>query len=305
MKAVFHTATAQPWGETLGRIPWPLLPVANRPLVDYWLEACAEQGIVHVQLVCGEGADEIEAFAGDGSRWGLKIDYRPARSGESPLDFLRADARCWNEGLFYVGAPVFLRRRRAFKPSGFQNLQACRCGPEGQPRFLFGRTGAEVEMLLDGAPCPKNGLEQIHVQCFAIDSVSAWFDLNMKLAEGEFTRYVTAGFSDSDCSSIGYNVITPPSVRLRPPVLIGNNCHFGAMSTIGGNAVVGDHVVVDSRTELENCVILRDTYIGRNLEIKNKIVSGNRLIDPADGTVVEIDDSWLVARNRRRGFLRK
>ena len=29
-----------------------------------------------------------------------------------------------------------------------------------------------------------------------------------------------------------------------------------------------------------------------------KIVSGNRVIDPSDGTVIQINDSWLVARNR-------
>jgi hypothetical protein len=120
----------------------------------------------------------------------------------------------------------------------------------------------------------------------------------MKLVVGEFTRYTTAGFSTGDRSSVGYNVHTPASSHLQAPILIGDDCRFGALTTIGPNAVVASHVIVDSNSELKNCLVLSDTYIGRNLDIHGKIVAGNRVISPDDGTVVEIEDSWLVAKNR-------
>jgi hypothetical protein len=41
MIAVLNTASACSWAEKLGQTPWPLLPVANRPLLDYWLETFA------------------------------------------------------------------------------------------------------------------------------------------------------------------------------------------------------------------------------------------------------------------------
>jgi hypothetical protein len=298
MKAVFYIADTLPWAVTLGEMPWPLLPVANRPLLDYWLEACAEQGINQVQVILGEGAKQIEDFAGDGRRWGVQIQYGFARAREQPLDYLKATSDRWSRGLFFIGGAFFLRRRSAFKSSGFQTLEACRHESGGSTLFLFGKNGAEVKALLDGAPCSGRGLEQIHIQPYAVDGVKAYFDLNMKMVAGEFSRYVTAGYSDADGSSVGYNVLTPPSVHLRAPVIVGNDCRFGPMTTIGTMAVVGDHVIVDSNTELSNCLILPDTYIGQNLEIKNKIVCGNRLVDPADGMAIEIDDSWVVARNR-------
>jgi hypothetical protein len=155
-----------------------------------------------------------------------------------------------------------------------------------------------VKVLLDDTPVTECGLEKIHVQPYVIDGISAYFDLNMKMVGGEFSRYVTAGFSDTDGSSVGYNVLTPPSAVLNPPVIVGNDCRICAMSTVGPNAVVADHVIVDSKTTLSNCLILSDTYIGQNLEIDGKIVAGNRLVSPEDGTVVEIEDSWVVARNR-------
>ena len=41
----------------------------------------------------------------------------------------------------------------------------------------------------------------------------------MKMVGGEFSRYVTAGFAESGGSSIGHNVLTPPSAHLRQPVM--------------------------------------------------------------------------------------
>ncbi len=298
MKAVFYTAEALLWAEKLGETPWPLLPVANRPLLDYWLETCAELGISRVQVILGEGAEQVEEFAGTGDRWGLEIQYSFARASEQPLDYLRATSDRWTDGLFFIGGAFFLRRRQAYKSAGLKTMEACLHGNSDQPHFLYGKNGSEVKTLLDGNPGSKRGLEQAHIHPYVIDDIPAYFDLNMKMVAGEFSRYLTAGFSNTKGSSVGYNVMTPPSAHLRSPLIIGNDCRFGIMSTIGPKAVVADHVIVDSRTTLTNCLILQDTYIGRNLEIENKIVSGNRLISAIDGTAIKIDDSWLVARNR-------
>lgn len=298
MKAVFYTADALPWADGLGAVPWPLLPVANRPIIDYWLETCADLGIAQVQVILGEGAEQVEAFTGSGTRWGVEIQYSFARTREQPLDYLKATSGRWADGLLFISGPFFMRRLPGYAPSGFRTMEACRHGCSGHTKFLFGKNGAEVESLLGDAPGSECGLEQIHIQPCSIDGVAAYFDLNMKMVGGEFMRYVTSGFSDTDGSSVGYNVVTPPSAQLKPPVIIGNDCRVGAMSTVGAKAIVGDHVIIDTHSTLSNCLVLQDTYIGRNLEIDGKIVSGNRLVNPVDGTVVEIGDSWVVARNR-------
>ncbi|MDH3981617.1 MAG: hypothetical protein OES84_01810 [Kiritimatiellaceae bacterium] len=298
MIAVFNTSSLCDWAKLMGDTPWPLLPVANRPLLDYWLETCGHLGIETVHLVLGEDAKQIEDFAGSGKRWNLTIQYTFARPSERMVDYLKSISNHWQNGLFYIGGPFFMRRRQDFISAGFQALEACRHDFEGEPLFLYGTSATEVKDLLEGTSGESCGLEQVHVHPLVIGGIEAYYALNMKMASGECSRYVTAGFSGSDGSSIGYNVQTPPSSHLQPPILVGDDCHFGAMTTIGPHAVVAKHVIVDSYSELTECLILADTYIGRNLEIRKKIVSGNRLIDPFDGTVVEIDDSWLVARNR-------
>jgi glucose-1-phosphate thymidylyltransferase len=52
-----------------------LLPVANKPVLFYGLEAIADAGITDVGLVVGETAPEIQAAVGDGSAFGITASY--------------------------------------------------------------------------------------------------------------------------------------------------------------------------------------------------------------------------------------
>jgi glucose-1-phosphate thymidylyltransferase len=59
-----------------------LVPVANKPILFYGLEALAGAGIKEIGIIVGDTADEIMAAVGDGSRWGLDVTYLPQ---EAPL----------------------------------------------------------------------------------------------------------------------------------------------------------------------------------------------------------------------------
>jgi glucose-1-phosphate thymidylyltransferase len=52
-----------------------LVPVANKPVLFYGLEAMADAGIRQVGIVVGDTAAEIRSAVGDGSRWGLEVTY--------------------------------------------------------------------------------------------------------------------------------------------------------------------------------------------------------------------------------------
>jgi glucose-1-phosphate thymidylyltransferase len=54
-----------------------LVPVANKPVLFYGLEAIADVGVTDVGLVVGETAPEIKQAVGDGSQFGIKATYIP------------------------------------------------------------------------------------------------------------------------------------------------------------------------------------------------------------------------------------
>ena len=64
-----------------------LVPVANKPVLFYGIEALKEAGIEDIGIVVGDTKDEIEEAAGDGSRWGLRISYIEQ---EAPLGLAHA-----------------------------------------------------------------------------------------------------------------------------------------------------------------------------------------------------------------------
>ncbi|HSC25774.1 MAG TPA: glucose-1-phosphate thymidylyltransferase [Vicinamibacterales bacterium] len=52
-----------------------LVPVANKPVLFYGIEAMAEAGIREIGIVVGDTQAEIRAAVGDGSAWGVRVQY--------------------------------------------------------------------------------------------------------------------------------------------------------------------------------------------------------------------------------------
>lgn len=64
-----------------------LVPVANKPILFYGIEALKETGISDIGIVVGDTKDEIKKAVGDGSRWEVKITYI---NQEKPLGLAHA-----------------------------------------------------------------------------------------------------------------------------------------------------------------------------------------------------------------------
>jgi len=79
------------------------IPVANKPLIFYPIEAVAAAGIKDVAITYNpEGLEMVKSYLGDGSRWGLKFTYVLQ---ESPRGGLADIVRVCEE---YVGEDRFL-----------------------------------------------------------------------------------------------------------------------------------------------------------------------------------------------------
>lgn len=64
-----------------------LVPVANKPVLFYGLEAVRDAGIKEVGIVVGDTAAEIRTAVGDGDAFGLEVTYIPQ---EAPLGLAHA-----------------------------------------------------------------------------------------------------------------------------------------------------------------------------------------------------------------------
>lgn len=57
-------------------LPKPMLPVAGKPILEHLLAWLTRSGFREASLCLGYKAEAIEAHFGDGSRFGLKLDYQ-------------------------------------------------------------------------------------------------------------------------------------------------------------------------------------------------------------------------------------
>lgn len=64
-----------------------LVPVANKPVIEYGIEAIIEAGIEDFGIIVGDTGAAVEAAVGDGSRWGIRITYIPQ---DAPLGLAHA-----------------------------------------------------------------------------------------------------------------------------------------------------------------------------------------------------------------------
>jgi len=61
--------------ERLGNLPKPMAPVGGKPLLDHQIELAKKHGFERLLVLTGYGAEHIERYAGDGTRWGVSVQY--------------------------------------------------------------------------------------------------------------------------------------------------------------------------------------------------------------------------------------
>lgn len=56
-------------------LPKPLVPIGDMPIIEIIIRQLAKNGFNHITITINHMADIIKAFCGDGSKWGILIDY--------------------------------------------------------------------------------------------------------------------------------------------------------------------------------------------------------------------------------------
>ena len=93
---------------------------------------------------------------------------------------------------------------------------------------------------------------------------------------------------------VGKQNLIHPAARLRPPVLIGDNCRIGREVELGPYAVIGSHAVLDDEATIAHSTVLERSYVGRLVRVDGRVVDKGKLIDVSDGTPTAVTDTFLL-----------
>ncbi|WP_064791749.1 sugar phosphate nucleotidyltransferase [Shewanella woodyi] len=284
-----------------------LLPVGNKPVIEYTLEDIATSGISEVKLIISSQAQEVEQQLGDGERWGIRIEYflsKPQEKTKSVLNRLSLPA---NESILIIRGDIFrspciasfisfsrqfpnefVQAKMANENAGMSLLPAAQPYLDGidWPLINHGENNSVVTLVLHGL-------------CNMLDSFQAYLQVNLSLARNDIPaltpmeRSFTSANPEQDFY-VGAKADTQGLDKQHAWGIIGENSKVDPSVEMKNTVVIGNDTLIDKGSMLENCLILPHTYVGEGLEVNNSILCKNLLINlNTDGHIL-VDDQALI-----------
>jgi NDP-sugar pyrophosphorylase family protein len=303
--------------------PAALLPVVNRPLIEYVVEHLARHG-VNEAAMCA--SPSLERHLGDGTRWGLAFRYATSltdvfrsEAGAPPDAVVLASAAALS--MADVGAAVALHRRRhaAMTVVVAPSAGSRQFGLDEEDRIVLGAAGSVAYdsvglAVLDPRVIPPEtvGLPDDLIERLVRGLITAGVrvhgvvttepsivvrrleDLrraNFAALNGGMPGLVLPGFEMRSGVRITRGAVVHRTARLIAPVVIGANAEIGRDAVVEGS-VIGDDVIVGARSTIRKSVLFERTHVGCGLWVEGALVDCARIC-PAEA------DGWTTVNDRR------
>lgn len=287
--------------------PKVMLGVANRPILEYVVEALVDHDVTDITLVVGYQRERVQSHFGDGDRFGCAIDYAfqdtllgtghalaQADVGDEELLVLGGDNIVDADlvaGLLASPQGIALVGHDSETPSkyGVLTLDGDRVARiQEKPRVPEGRF---VNTGVYRLPPSFHRTVREHVKSGRTDLTGI---LQHEIDEGAEVRAVRSDglwmdalypwdLLDLNARMARSREIPAPDVAridatARVDAVLGEGVHVGANAVVGTDTSLGDGVSIGPGAILENCVVYDDARIGPGCILQDTVVGdGARL----------------------------
>ncbi len=304
-----------------------LVPVANKPILFYGIEAIREAGITDVGIIVGDTANEIKAAVGDGEKFGIRTTYIQqdaplglAHAVKIARDYIGGDrfVMYLGDNLIVDGIKSFVERFETAKPNSQILLAHV---PNPQDFGVAELDGDKVVKLVEKPEEPKTDLALVGVYMFdesvfeACDKIKPSWRNELEITDA--IQYLIENGSDVQSQVIGG--WWKDTGKLED-MLEANRMILGRLDTriegdVDEKSKIDNKVVLEKGCKVVNCVLrgpliigegttIVDSYIGpftsinygcqiRGSEIEHSIILENSKISDVTGRI----ESSLVGKN--------
>lgn len=284
-----------------------LVPIANKPVIFYGLEAMGNAGITEIGVVIGETGNEIMEVLGDGSKWGVQITFieqNPPRgiahAVEVAEDFLQREpfVLYLGDNLLRDGITGLVKEFNEQKPNAIILLAHVK-----EPRqFGVAEVNGDKIISLEEKPKkPKSDLAVVGVYLFDSNIFDAVHKIKPSWrGELEITDSI-ACLLKNGCD-IRSHIITGwwKDTGKKEDMLEANRMVLEDIETrVSGfvdlKSEITGRAIVEDTAQVENSVIRGPVIIGRNAKILNSYIGPFTSIgDDATVQNSEIENSIIL-----------
>ena len=317
-------------------MPKVMLPVGNKPILEFIIKALMENDIRDITLVVGYHQDKIKQYFGSGSEFGARIDYAVQKKQLGTAHALY-HARMDDEFLLFYGDNLVtsecvkeLLKSEVNTILGSYSDRPWKYGViekksnklvkikeklrESEEAIVFtgmGHFDGKIfelieERMREGIYDLPDILNEMEIKIKVIsgwrDAIYPWDLLELNsYALKDTTRKLAGKIEDSTIIGdveIGENTKIGAGSYIRGKVKIGKNCEIGPNSVILGDTSIGDGVRIGAMSYIENSIIMSNTNIGINALIKDSVIGRNVDIAPKfvalSGKIKRIVDDEVI-----------
>ena len=276
-----------------------LIPIANKPILYYAIEAAVDAGIKEIGIVHTADSMEVPNYVGDGSRWGVHIIYIPQEvpGGLAQVVQLAENFVGDDKFVFYLGDNMLVGGIKKFVDE-FEK-SGCNCyltlsrvkDPErfGVPEIKDGR----ILRVEEKPKNPKSNFAVAGIYLYdkhifeAVKNIKASDRGELEISDAH-TYLIEKGFK------VGYTEITgwwkdtgKPADLLEANRLILDNIDPHIDGNVDAHSNVVGRVVIEQGAKIINSIVRGPVIIGKNCVIENSYIGPFTSI----GDRTEIKDS--------------
>ncbi len=285
------------------KLPKPMAYVANRPMMEHVIRLLAKEGITDLEVLLYFYPEKITSYFGDGSRWGVRINYVGAEADYGTAGAVKMAEERLNGTFLVISADIitdfdlskaleFHSERKAAatmvltrSPNPLQ-YGIVMTEEDGRiVRFLEKPSWGEVF-----SDTINTGIYILEPEVLSLIPEKKNFDFSKNLFPAMLSRgdrllgYIAEGY----WKDVG-NLSEYLNVHLD--ILAGKAAiEFEGKKAGGANVWIGENTHVEYTTELKNVVIGKNCSVSGGAVVENSVLGDGCTVE--DGAVVQSSVVW-------------
>lgn len=271
----------------------PLLPIANRPTLEYAFDRLKEMGVTEICVVVGESEPQMREALGDGRQFGVTLSYvrQTEPKGLAHAVGFAKDFVAGDDFVLYLGDAIygdgFQSYAERFRDSGCANLNIVKPVPDPSRFGVANVEGERIVKLVEKPKEPESNLAMAGMYFFGPQIWNVLPDLQPSgRGEYEITDAIQVLIDQGETVLAGvyegtwFDTGTLPSFLETTQFLTGGENLIGQGAQVLGQvtrSVIGDGAKVECRS-LTNVVVLPGARVDIDGDVTDSLIGGECLI---------------------------